>query len=102
MIERLYIQDIQIELHYKDRRSVRRWCRNNNVQILSDIGSNKQYVLRDEYEKAKSKNYCKGVGVINSTINFLSKKYNIMTQKVNIYKPKGENEKLFLSILQNI
>ena len=94
MLKRVYISEILNELHYKDRRSVRRWCRNNNVRILSDIGTNKQYVLSHEYEKAKSRNY--------SPAQEFSNSFNIIDKKISEYKPRFENEKRMLSILQNI
>lgn len=93
MAERIYISYIQSELRYKDRRSVRRWCRNNIVRIFSDIGSNKQYVLKDEFEMAKNR---------NSLINIFSQNRNNNTEKKRVYKPQGEYEKAFLSIFTNI
>lgn len=54
--ERLYIKNLQNELLYFDPRSVRRWCRNHNVRILTDVGSNRQFVIRDEFEKEKKSN----------------------------------------------
>jgi len=98
MTERIYISDIQSELHYKDRRSVRRWCRNNDVRVLSDIGSNRQYVLKDEYEKAKCRNYNKIQELPNSSVNI----FNKTEKKKPLYIPRFENEKRMLSILQNI
>ena len=98
MSERLYIPEIQKELQYRVRKSVRRWCCNNNVRILSDVGSNKQYVLRDEYEKAKNKNYSNNE-VINSSMNFFS--MNNRTEKIKEYRPQGEQEIKFLNCLQN-
>ena len=100
--ERLYIEDLQKELHYHDRRSVRRWCRNNNVWILSDVGSNKQFVLRFEFEKAKTKNYYLRPGVINSSMEFLLQNRTRKTDKVKGYSVKGEYEKEFFSILANL
>lgn len=38
------------ELHYVDLRSVKKWCLNNNLTIYSDLGSNKKYVFRIEFE----------------------------------------------------
>ena len=99
MTERIYISDIQNELHYKDRRSVRRWCRNNCVRILSDVGSNKHFVLRDKYEKAKNKNYYSNTEVISSSMNLFS--INNNTEKAYEYRPLGNNEINFLNSLQN-
>ncbi|MBP6977617.1 MAG: hypothetical protein KBB71_04815 [Lentimicrobiaceae bacterium] len=99
--ERLYLQDLLGELRYRDRRSVRRWCKNNNVRILSDVGSNRQFVLRDEFEKEKNKIY-----KLRSLISYASKKSlsrngRNRPEKVMGYKPQGEYEKNFLSIFTN-
>lgn len=94
--ERLYIKDIQKELHYRDRRSVRRWCRNNNVRILSDIGSNKQFVLREEFERQKSKNYNNKPS--DRKFTKTNHTYINNVQKGIGYQPQGEYEKEFLSI----
>ena len=102
MSERFYISDAQIDLHYKDRRSVRRWCHNNNVRILSDTGSNRQYVLKDEYEKAKSRNYYKAQELPNSSMNSFSQHHNTIKKKKLEYIPRFENEKRMLSRLQKL
>ncbi len=100
--ERLYLQDLLGELRYRDRRSVRRWCKNNNVRILSDIGSNRQFVLRDEFEKEKNKIYR-----LRSITSYASKKSfyrnrSSHSEKAEEYKPQGEYEKNLLSIFTNI
>jgi hypothetical protein len=100
--ERLYIKDIKKELPYRDRRSITRWCRNNDVRILSDAGSNKQFVLRYEFEKAKTKNYFVRLGVINSSMKFLSQNRTRRNDTVGGYNVKGEYEKEFLSIFTNL
>lgn len=100
MTERIYIPEIQSELPYKDRRSVRRWCHNNNVRVLSDTGSNRLYALRSEYENAKCKNYNIYPEVYNSsTIHF---SINGKVEKVNEYKPVGRIEENFLNRLLNL
>ncbi|NVN95994.1 MAG: hypothetical protein HXX18_12000 [Bacteroidetes bacterium] len=85
MFDRLYIKELQIKLQYKDRRSVRRWCRNNGVRILSDLGSNRQFVLKDEFENSLNKIY---------SLNPISAENN-----KEEYIPKGTIESDFLSIL---
>jgi hypothetical protein len=102
MNERLYIKKIQEELQYRDRRSVRRWCRNNNVRILSDAGSNRLFVLRDEFEKAKSQSYHVCQRILSTSINFLSQNSICKAAKVKVYRPQGAMETKFLSILQKI
>lgn len=100
MTERIYIPEIQSELPYKDRRTVRKWCFNNHVRILSDIGSNKQFALREEYENAKCRNYDIHKETINSTTIYFSK--SSKAQKVNEYRPLGRIEESFLNYLQNL
>jgi len=100
-MERLYLKDIQDELHYKDRRSVRRWCRNNGVLILSDIGSNKQYVLKEEFEKAKNKNYFNCFKKISSSQHTFSPNDKICGENMRTYIPQGIHEINFLNCLQN-
>jgi hypothetical protein len=102
MVERIYISEIQTMLHYKDRRSVRRWCRNNGIRILCDIGSNRQYVLKEEFEIAKNKVYNTNQNGFKSLVQLLSQKKNINAEKVNEYKPIGKYEISFLNCLQNI
>jgi len=97
MTERIYIQEMQKELQYKDRRSVRRWCFNNDVRILSDNGSNKQYTLKDEFESAISKHYKKRSENNKSAIIINTKNRNKMVE----YTPQGEYDKQFLSIFTN-
>lgn len=102
MNERVYISEIQHDLQYKDRRSVRRWCSNNNVNIISDQGSNKQFVLREEYELAKSKNYHRVQDPSKSlpaNSAQLQKKTEI---KKTEYSPRFKNEIRMVSILTNI
>ena len=85
MYDRLYIKEVQIMLQYKDRRSVRRWCSNNGVRILSDYGSNRQFVLKDEFENSLNKIY---------SLHPISAENN-----KEEYIPKGTIESDFLSIL---
>lgn len=102
MNERIYIPEVQSELQYKDRRSVRRWCCNNLVRVLSDTGSNKYYVMKGEYEKAKSRNYFQSLNNQNSTTNIFSQNHNAFEKRELEYSPQFEYEKRTLSILQNI
>lgn len=100
--ERLYIKDIQKVLQYRDRRSVRKWCRNNHVRILSDTGSNRRFVLRDEFEKSMNKNYHTGRGILHSSRNFFLSEHPVRPETETKYCPKGENEKRSLSIFTSL
>jgi len=51
--DRIYINEVQQDLQFLAMRSVIRWCHKNNIRILTDKGSNKEFVLRFEFEKAK-------------------------------------------------
>jgi hypothetical protein len=88
--ERIYVAEIQKILHYIDRRSVRKWCHNHLVRILSDLGSNKQFVIKDEFERATNM-------IHQTSYRRDRKKYHT---KNGEYIPKGEIEKMFLSTLQ--
>ena len=88
MLERLYIKELQVLLQYKDRRSVKRWCHNNGVRILSDYGTYRQFVFRNEFE--------------NIYNNSHSTQSNIRIKNINYeYLPLGEKESDFLSMLLN-
>ena len=88
MLERLYIKELQALLQYKDRRSVKMWCRNNGVKILSDYGTYRQFVLKNEFE--------------NIYNNSQSTQTNIIIKNINKdYLPLGEKETDFLSMLLN-
>ena len=102
MNERLYIKEMKQELQYRDRRSIHRWCCNNDVRILCDIGSNRRFVLKAEFENAKSKNYKMNLLNSNSSIQTLVVNRIKKIKEVNEYKPQGEIESNFLSILQNL
>ena len=88
-------------LHYKDRRSVRRWCRNNGIRILCDLGSNRHYILKVELENVKSRLYNKQQNYDNSIIpEFPDQKTSADTicesEQIGLY------ERDFLKLLQNI
>jgi hypothetical protein len=100
--ERIYLKDIQRKLMYLDHRSVRRWCHNNNVRVLSDTGSNRQFVLRNEFERATTKNYYKHPSVNNLSIDHSTQNHSGSTNKKREYCIKGENEKRLMSIFTNL
>jgi len=54
-VERINLKEAAMQIGYKDLRSFNRWCQINGVGIISDYGSKKRYVLKDEFESAKSK-----------------------------------------------
>lgn len=53
MIDTIKISEVAAMLDYKDSRSVKKWCANNSVAIISYSGSNKRFVIKDEFEKAQ-------------------------------------------------
>jgi hypothetical protein len=122
MIEKLYIKDVAKELDLKDNRSVYRWCKNNGVGILSDIGCKRKYIIKAEFISAKVKQMLKYVNtkyneidvneLLNADIQYYLQLQTIKEQqntnhfhhqnnKIG-YSPRGDNEKSFLSDLQNI
>lgn len=84
----MLIREAAKEIRYKDRRSFKRWCSNNGVGILSDNGSKKMYVIKEEFNEAKSR----------KATDYLNQK-EVEFKKESKYKPQGEHEKKFLSIL---
>jgi hypothetical protein len=71
------------------------------VRILSDVGSNRQYLLKEEFETAISKIYFmqqNGIKSIEQTLH--GQETN--DDKVCEDKPIGEYELNFLNFLQNI
>jgi len=121
MIEKLYIKDVAKELDLKDNRSAYRWCKNNGVGILTDIGCKRKYIIKAEFVSAKVKQMLKYVNtkynevdineILNADIQYYFQLQTIKEQqnsnhshhqKNNIgYIPNGDNEKNFLNDLQN-
>ena len=85
MFNRIYIKELQNILQYKDRRSVKSWCKNNKVRIFYDKGSNRYFVLKSEFED-----------VFN--------KYNVVqiVENNKACKTNRSKEADFLSILLNL
>jgi hypothetical protein len=110
MLERMYIKEIQEKLPFKDRRTLKKWCENNGVGIFTDVGSNRLYILKMEFERAiNSKEimeYLKGkygeeraLEIINNSSNKDAIIGDLKNQSG--YIPLGEHEKKFLNCLQN-
>jgi hypothetical protein len=70
--------------------------------ILSDIGSNKQFVLKDEYEKAKHRNYYISIKLSKPSMNLFSHCNNPIENRKSEYIPRFENEKRMMSILNRL
>lgn len=99
------------ELVYKDRRSVWNWCRKMGVRIFCDIGSNRKYLNREEFEFAKCREIFKYINrknkpeYIQSNIKFFSEyleaKENKEKKQINYHKyvPSSEIEASYLSRL---
>ncbi len=50
---RIYINSALLFFEYKDKRSFKRWCQNNGVPLLRDIGTKKLYVNKESFFMAK-------------------------------------------------
>lgn len=102
------MKELKEMLNSKDHHSIRtikRWCRNNNVSLYSDNGSNKLYVFREEFELVYNKNsgtFKNQTETRNSPLCFNSNYNQSQKAKSTEYKPLGEIEKQFLSILQSV
>lgn len=80
---------------FKDIRSFKKWCQSNGVTIFSDPPSNKQYVILEEFEKARFK----------KVTQYINKKHGLKSETENgnvtsKYQPKGKNESKFFNILR--
>jgi undecaprenyl pyrophosphate synthase len=111
MITTIYIRDVATELGYKDRRSIYRWCFNHGIKIMSDIGSNRKYIIKEEFEAIKMKQsveYIKekyGVDKLSEDFNSLIMTFffkNNNAENTVKYRPVGEHERNFLKNLQNL
>ena len=99
--ERLYFEDMKTMLNRKDWRTIKRWCLKNGVSLFKDIGSNRWFAIKNDFEKAFTPNRNKP-SILNSTINYFSNYYQTRSLKHQEYKSQGEIEKQFLSILQSV
>lgn len=90
--DRIYMEELKKELPYRDRRTLKRWCQNNQVRVLCDEGSNRLYVLRYEFESGKERNHKTRHG----------RNHKKCKQEILDYIPKGEYEKGFLSIFTSL
>lgn len=118
MLKRMYIDDIKKELPFRDRRTLKKWCRNNGIGIFSDIGSNRLYVLKVEFELAKNNKeivkYLKDkygeerlLKIINDDEIYFEECLKTLTSKGDIemkawktrntYISRGDHEKNFLN-----
>mgnify|MGYP003508313689 FL=1 len=112
LYERLSIKEAKSLLKYKDSRSVKVWCKNNGVAVLCDQGSNRQYILKREFEAIQMKQAIRHVKgkygqnkipeIFNSAMSLFSEYQHVKVTKSKGYKPEGEYEKSYLSMLQNI
>ena len=110
MITRIYIKELIQMLNCKGTRGVRNWCIKNGIAILSDVGSNKKYVIEAEFKvkyESQSVRYIKlkyGADkldeLLNGNIQFFSLNQQIKNKKAEEYKPQGTHEKRFVSMLQ--
>lgn len=58
-LEILYVKELTGLLGLKDQRSAKRWCEFNNVSIIKNPGSRALYVMRSDYDVARSKAFIK-------------------------------------------
>jgi len=99
--ERIYLAEIQTLLRYRDKRSIRRWCHNNNVRMIKDHGSNRPFVLKEEFDQAIETNNRGDNSGKSSKREMMMQKFNQISESVRDYKP-GENEKKILSIFTSL
>lgn len=101
------MKELKEMLNSKDHHSIRtikRWCKNNNVGLYSDNGSNKLYAFREEFEQVylRQKKVYFNSELSYSTMNHFQQMEKIKVEKSKSFIPQGEHEKAYLSMLQNI
>lgn len=120
-ILRLSLREVAKILNYSDLRSVRRWCKNNGVMVLSDVGAKNKYVILKEFEIARLRSVANYLRSKHGEKNWLTvfdrftnqnvervieeetKKVNSSskgTERNTKREVKGENEKRFLDDLR--
>lgn len=107
MESRIYMKELKDLLNSKDfnsNRTVKKWCKNNNVAFYQDKGTNKLYVFRKEFERVyfKQKAEYRNPELITSTMNFFSQMQRPKVEKIEDVIPQGEHEKAYLSMLQKV
>lgn len=115
-MEIILLKEVCRILHLKDIRSVINWCKKHNVQVFSELGRKSAYVIKMQFESARLRNviiHLKEKYKDNWTQVFNAIQSNNLSQYLMIessnekpqvtsnYQPSGDNEKSFLSILQN-
>jgi len=113
----MYVKDALKILGYKKRCSFNRWARLNNVGIYCDIGSNKHFVVLDEFHEALSSQPIRHISDLFAIKNQPERFHSYMKvdSEIRAYKderasrkgvnnnkhyiPTGEHEKSFLTRL---
>ncbi len=122
-MERLRLFEVARILGYKDLRSVKRWCENNSVMVLSDVGTKGKYVILKEFEAARLRSFANYLRLKHGEKNWLAvfvrytqqssiqfiqeeaKNVNASsqgTERNNKGEVQGENEKRFLNDLRHL
>ncbi|MBK9638165.1 MAG: hypothetical protein IPO63_10240 [Bacteroidetes bacterium] len=113
--DRIYSSEAQKHLGYRDQRSFVRWCIQNNVGVLCDPGSNKRYVLRNEFEHAKNREAIRYLltkygkqefhSILSSQMKLFSELKSATRHEsspITTYKPSAHHESEFLARLRKI
>jgi len=115
-MEILFLKEIAHILYFKDYRSVIKWCSNNGVKVFTDSNFKRKYVLKLQFESARLKNIICHLKATykenwthvfnaiqtNDLAKYIKFEGNTLVSKTNSnYKPSGNHEQNFLSILQN-
>lgn len=122
-MERLRLREVARILGYKDLRSAKRWCENNCVMVLSDIGTKGKYVILKEFEAARLRSFTKYLRLKHGKENWLAvfvrytqqSPFQLISEEVKGVntsskgternkkgEAQGENEKRFLDDLREL
>ena len=112
-LSRIRLKDAMAELRIKDKRTFKKWCVLNGVEIIPDVGG--MYVFKEEFEyKAKIKavemmkkkygskwNEVIASGTTKQEKDVADKPTKIDNPNSTEYQPQGEKEKMFYEKLMN-
>lgn len=109
IIETLTLKEASRLLHCKDLRTVQHFCERHGVKLFSIANGKTKYVLKIEFYLALYKNLKSQEGInlleyAESVMKVFSQHF-VEREQIKIdknYKPVGQNEKQFATLLKSI
>ncbi len=117
VIATILLSEVASALHYKDLRSVRKWCARNGVEVYDD-GCNRKYLVKLQFEQARLKKFIRRLkqqhgrqwqdvfeAYAGNDLLRLSELDSVETSERiqnDWRRPMGEHERRFLSALTEL